>query len=142
MAQCFLETGQDIDVRTGRDVNGPSRRQSDLLQGRGVQVLTGGDPQHLAPCPRCDPGGKQAGCCCIQGVMAATCHLMQRAQRQSPVRQTTVNLGHAEGQHAPPASTLAFKTADLCSQRLQRGTGLGCGHGVGQSIRVFLAWNQ
>lgn len=74
--------------------------------------------------------------------MTAACHLMQRAQRQATIRQTTVNLGHAEGQHAPPASALAFEAADLCSQRLQRGTGFGCGHGVGQSIRVFLARNQ
>lgn len=74
--------------------------------------------------------------------MAAACHFMQRAQRQSAVWQATVNLGHPEGQHAPPAPALAFEAADLCSQRLQRGTWLRCGHGVGQSIRVFLAWNQ
>lgn len=74
--------------------------------------------------------------------MAAAGHLMQRAESQATIRQATVNLGHAEGQHAPPAPALAFKAADLCSQRLQRRTGFGCGHGVGQSIRVFLAWNQ
>lgn len=74
--------------------------------------------------------------------MAAAGHFMQRAQRQSAVRQATVNLGHTEGEHASSAPALAFKAADLCSQRLQRRTGFGCGHGVGQSIRVFLAWNQ
>lgn len=74
--------------------------------------------------------------------MAAACDLMQRAESQATIWQATVNLGHTEGQHAPSAPALAFEAADLCSQRLQRGTGFGCGHRSGQSIRVFLARNQ
>ncbi len=112
MPQSFLETGQHVDVRTGLDKDRPPCRQPDLLQGRGKHILTGDDPQHLATRTGSNPGAELSGRRTVQGVVAASCHFMQRTQRQPATGQAAVDLAHAKRQHLAASVVVPFETAD------------------------------
>ena len=79
--QAFLETGQQCLVVTGFDVDDAAGKQAGLGQGRGEQILSRDAPQHLAFGAGCDSGGEQGGRRAVNRAVAATRHLMQRAER-------------------------------------------------------------
>jgi hypothetical protein len=61
--------------------------------------------------------------------MAAACHLMQRAERQSASREMPVDRLETEGQHQSPAAGRAFEAPDALAKLL--GTGTGDCNGLG-----------
>ena len=81
VAQAFLETGQQRLVVTGFDIHDTAGKQTGLGQGRGEQILSCHAPQHLAFSAGCDSGGEQCGRRAVDRAVAATRHLMQRAER-------------------------------------------------------------
>ena len=70
--------------------------------------------------------------------IAAACHLMQRAQRQSASRQTLVDRLDAEGQHQCPSASCDLEPPDARAKFLDIGTGKGRIHGLGKLARKNL----
>ncbi len=78
----LLETGEYGLVVAGLDIDDAVRRQTGLRQRRREQIWPRHAPQHLSPHPGSDAGGKQRSRRAMNGAVAATRHLMQRAERQ------------------------------------------------------------
>ncbi len=125
MPQPLLETGQHIDVRACLDIDRAACRQTDLFQGRGKYILAGNDPQHLATRAGRNPGAELSGRRTVQGIVAASCHLMQRTQRQTTTGQTRIDLAHAKWQHFAASVAMPFETTDRSPQRLDAGFFVG-----------------
>jgi hypothetical protein len=66
--------------------------------------------------------------------MAATGHLMQRAERQSASRKVPVDRLDAEGQHQSPAASRPLKPPDALAKLLDTWTSDGCAHDLGNGL--------
>ena len=86
------------------------------------------------PCVRRDARRKERRGGAVDRAVAATGHLMQCAQRQSPSRQMPVDRLDAEGQHCPPVASRALKPPDALAKLLDTGAGDGCIHDLGNGL--------
>lgn len=119
MPQSFLETGQHIDVRSRLDIDRAPCRQTDLFQGGREHILTGDNPEHLATRAGRYARAELSGGRTMQRIIPASCHFMQRTQRQAATGQAAVDLVHAKGQHLAASVTVPFETTDRGPQRFQ-----------------------
>ena len=92
MSQSFLETGQHRFLIRRLDIDHPVGRQPGLSEGRREEILAGDAPKHLAARPGGNSRGEQRRRRAVDRAIAAASHLMQGAERQSPVWQTAVDL--------------------------------------------------
>jgi acetyl esterase/lipase len=82
MSQSFLKAGEDGYLVTRVQVDDSIRQESGLGDGGREEVLTRDTPQDLAPRARGEQGSRRT----VDGAVAATGDLVQRAERQSAVR--------------------------------------------------------
>ena len=85
MTQSFLETGQHGLLIGRLDIDHPVGRQPGLSEGRREEILAGDAPKHLAARPGGNSRGEQRRRRAVDRAIAAASHLMQGAERQSPV---------------------------------------------------------
>lgn len=121
MPQSLFKAGQHVDVRCRLDIDGPACRQPDLLQGGREHILAGDDPQHLATRAGSNAGAELTRRRTVQGIIPASCHFMECAQRQAATGQARIDLAHAEGQHLAASVAMPFETADCSPKLLQTG---------------------
>jgi hypothetical protein len=109
MAQSFFEAGENRLLIAGLDIDHAVRRQARLRERRGEKILTDDAPQDLAARPRRDASCEKRGCRAVNRAIAAARRLMQRSERQSPSRQTPIDLLDPERQHRATVRASAFK---------------------------------
>lgn len=119
MTQSFLETGQHVTIAAGFHEQHPRGRKPGLLQRGGKQIGGRDDPQHLAFRARGDAGGETRSRGGVQRVIAATGHLVQRAQGEATAGQSAIDVRHTKRQDRAATVSMTFQTADLVAQCLQ-----------------------
>lgn len=125
----FLEAGEHRGLVAGLDMDDTAGQQPRLGQRWGEEILPGDAPEHLAPGACCNAGGEERRGGPIDRPVAASCHLMQRPERQSASRQHLVDTGNAERKHRTMARRPAFEARDSLAKRSDSRAGGRLTHG-------------
>jgi hypothetical protein len=128
VAQGFFEAGKDSLVISCLDMDNPVRREPSRRQRGREQILAALSPQHLAPGPRCDPGGKECSGSAVDRAVASTGHFVQSAERQAAFGQMLINGLDAERQYCPPMPRAALKASNALAKRVNGGNMERCAH--------------
>ena len=116
MPDAFLETPEYGFLVAGVDVDNAVGGKTGLGQCGRKKVLPGDAPEDFALCPRRDAGGEKGGRCAIDGRIAATRDLVQRAKPQPPARKTAVDGFDPEGEYRAGARRHALKPLNLLAK--------------------------
>ena len=116
MPDAFLETPEHGFLVAGVDVDDAVGGKTDLRQRGRKKVLPGDAPEDFALCPRRDSGGEKGGRGPIDGRIAATRDLVQRAKPQPPTRKTAVDRFDPEGEYRAGARRHALKPLNLLAK--------------------------
>lgn len=130
MPQAFLTTGQHRLFIASLEIDDAIRHEPGLREGWSEQVSPCDAPKHPAACPRYDSRCKKRRGRAVNRAIAAARHLMQRAKRQSALREMPVDRLDAEGQHRAPSAGSALEAPDTLSKVFDTGTGDRRSHGL------------
>ena len=134
MPQSLLKAREDRLFVTRIYVDDAIGQETRLGDAGREEVLACDTPQDLAPRARSDSRGEQCGRRTVGRAVAATGDLVQRAKRQSALRQMPVNRLNAKWQHGPMTRGSRFETLNTLSKRLENGEGRGRAHVLLQLI--------
>ena len=115
MTNSFLKTGEHRLLIAGVDVDDAIGSKTDLGKSRREKVLPGA-PQNLALRARRDASGEQGRCGSVDGRVATTGNLVQRAERQPTTWQPRVDSLDTEREYGPGTLLHAFKTLNLLAK--------------------------
>jgi hypothetical protein len=140
MAQRLFAAGQDGLVVARLQEDHPFGRQPGLEQGRGEEIRTGDAPQNLAKRARGQARREQGGGGAIDGAGPAAGDLMQGAELEPAVGQSSIQLGDPERQDPLAHAAASLDLGDLGAQRLEGAVGRVCEHGLrnGRGLFMFL----
>lgn len=123
MTQSFLHAGKHSLVVARFEIDNAIANKARLSDGLGEQVGTRDAPKDLALGAGSEARAEGRSRSAIDGAIAATGYLMQRAERETAAGESRVHLGDSERKNRFGAPASAFDLLDLSAQGFYGGLG-------------------
>jgi hypothetical protein len=128
MSQSLLDAREDRRLVVAVHVDDAIGQKPGLGERGREEILTRNAPQDLAPRARGDARGEQCRSRAVDRAIAAAGDFMERAVRQSALRQMPVNRLDAERQHGPIARRFPSETLNAFTKRCENSKRRGGAH--------------